>query len=73
MAMSRSRGSRSLTTLAVDEDLPELIVLQTRQHAQRGRLAAARGTDEHHELAVGDAQVEIVDAGVRPKRLLTCS
>ena len=41
---------------AADRERPERDVLQAGQHPQRGRLAAARGADEDHELAVGDVQ-----------------
>ena len=36
---------------------PTVIVLEPRDHAERGRLAAARRPDEHDELAVVDLQV----------------
>src|SRR5690606_33930945 len=32
-------------------------------HPQRGALAAARGAEQDHELAVGDVEVEAVDGG----------
>ena len=51
--------------LAVDHDVARIELLKAGQHAQGGRLAAARGSDQHHELAVGDAQVEVVDDLVR--------
>ena len=36
-------------------------LLEPSDHPERGRLAAARGPDEDHELGVGDLQVERVD------------
>ena len=47
----------------VDDALadPELAlgdVLEAGDHAQRGRLAASRGADEHHELAVRDLEID---------------
>jgi hypothetical protein len=36
-------------------------VFQAGDDAQQGRLAAARGTDQHHELAVGNVQVDALD------------
>ena len=39
---------------AVDADLARGRVLEAGDHAQRRGLAAARGADEHHELAVLD-------------------
>ena len=35
--------------------------LEAGEHAQRSRLAAAGRPDEHHELAVRDVEVEVVD------------
>jgi len=32
-----------------------------REHLQHRRLAAARRPDEHHELAVADLEVDVVD------------
>jgi hypothetical protein len=59
--MSRSFGGTSLTTgrrcdLGAAGDL-----LQSRDHAQRRRLAAAGRPDEHGELAMRDMQVERMD------------
>ena len=34
------------------------------EHSQRGRLAAARGADEDHELAIADLEIELVDGRV---------
>ena len=36
-------------------------LLETGDHPEAGRLAAARWADEDHELAVGDLEVEVVD------------
>ncbi len=44
-----------------DEDVAPRRVLEARHHAQRGGFAAARWTDEHHELAVEDLEVQVVD------------
>ncbi len=54
-----------------DPDRAGADVLQAREHAQGGRLAAAGGPDENEELAVADLQVEGVDrqvlcAGISP-------
>ena len=35
--------------------------LEARHHAQQGRLAAAGGTNDDDELAVGDVQIDAVD------------
>ncbi len=56
MAMSRSLGSRSLTTLVADAQLASRDRLEPGDHPQRGRLAAAGRPDEHEELAVGDVE-----------------
>ncbi len=41
-------------------------VLEAGDHAQAGGLAAARGPDQDHELAVGDLDVEVVDGDDLP-------
>jgi len=38
-------------------------VLEPGDQAQQGRLAAARRPDEHHELAIGDVQVDAAGDG----------
>ena len=44
-----------------DRDLAAGDALEPRHHAQQGGLAAARGTDDDDELAVGDLHVDAVD------------
>ena len=44
-----------------DPDLALADLLEAGEHAQRGRLAAPRRSDEDHELAVLDLQVEVLD------------
>ena len=61
MAMSRSMGARSFTTRAVDGDVAGADRLEPGDHPQRRGLAAARGSDEHHELLVADLQVHVFD------------
>ena len=46
--------------LAVDEELAAADLLETGDHAQRGRLAAAARADEHDELLVGHVDVEVL-------------
>jgi hypothetical protein len=46
---------------AVDADVAGGDLLQPGYHAQGGGLAAARGADEHHELAVADLEVHVLD------------
>ena len=46
---------------AADADLAGRRLVQTRDQPQRGRLAAARGTDQHQQLAVPDLEIEPVD------------
>ncbi len=43
--------------------------LQSRKHAERRALAATGGTDQHHELTVGDLQIEIPH-GMEPAGIL---
>src|SRR5690606_22855334 len=50
--------------LAADLQLPRGDVLEAGDHPQRGRLAAARGADQDHELAVADLQVHVLDGFV---------
>ena len=52
--MSRSLGGIVVHDLAADLDLAAADLLKPRDHAQQRRLAAARGADQHRELAVGD-------------------
>ena len=54
----------------VDDGLADLEhafrdVLETGHHPQRRRLSAPGRADEHHELAVLDPEIEVVD-GARP-------
>ena len=61
MAMPRSDGGTSLTSLAVDAQRAAGDLLQAGDHAQQGGLAAARGADEHHEFAGLDVEIDAVD------------
>ncbi len=55
-------GWRQLGDVAIaDRDRPVRDLLEARDHAQQRRLAAAGRPDEHHELAVLDRQVDVVD------------
>jgi hypothetical protein len=65
MAMSRSPGSSLLTTRR-RWDLALRDRLQPRDHAQDRGLAAARGADEHDELAVRDVEIDAVTAVTPP-------
>ena len=47
--------------LSADADLAVADLLEPGDHAQRRRLAAAGGTDEHDELAFADLEVQVVD------------
>ena len=47
--------------LIADQDLAAVDLLEAGHHPQSGRLAAAGGADEDHELAGGDLQREVVD------------
>ena len=61
MATSRSLGKRVVDDGVADLERARGDLFETREHPQRGRLAAARGPDEHHELAVVDVQARSVD------------
>ena len=59
--MSRSFGCEVGDLLLADRDLAGGDLLEPGDHPQDRRLAAARGADEHHELAVADLQRDVVD------------
>jgi hypothetical protein len=46
---------------AVQEDPPRAREIETRDEPQAGGLAGTRRTEQGKELAVGDAQVDVVD------------
>ena len=69
--MSRSLGSMSLTSAAVDQDRAAADLLEPGDHAQQRRLAAARRADQDQELAVGDVEADAVDDLVGPKLFST--
>src|SRR2546428_532514 len=54
--------------LSVDEDLAAIGTDESREHAQRRRLPASRGSEKGDELAVLDVEREVVDRG----RVLVC-
>ena len=62
MAMSRSLGWTSVTSLSPMRMRPELTSSRPASMRSRGRLAAAGGADEDEELAVGDLEVQGVHA-----------
>ena len=50
---------------AIDGEVAFADLLEARDHAQRGALAAARGADEHAELAVLDREIDGVNRAER--------
>ena len=67
-------GGRLLAdVLAVDQDLAGGRKLQPGDHAQGGGLAAARGAEEHEELAVLDGEGRAFDGGERAEFLAEVS
>ena len=57
-----------------DEDRPGVDLLEAGEHPQRRRLSGAGWAHQHHELPVGDVQIECVDCGrfrsrIHPGRL----
>ena len=64
MAMSRSLGATSFTSLPPMYSSPLGDLLQTGDHAQGGGLAAAGGTDQNDELLVLDIQAEVAETAV---------
>ena len=71
--MSRSLGGTLLTTRGADADFAAGDVLQPRDHAQQGGLAAAGRADQDHELAVLDIDGNPMDDLRRPISLLHVS
>jgi hypothetical protein len=63
-------GRQRIDDAIVDPDLAGADVLEPGDHPQQGRLAAAGGADQHHELAVGDLDIDAVNHMVRAERLL---
>jgi hypothetical protein len=55
---------------AADVDLAPGDLLEARDHPEQRRLAAARGSHQHRELAVGDVDVHAVDHRGRAEALL---
>jgi hypothetical protein len=51
------------TLFFVDIDTARADFLQTGNHAQRGRFAAAGGTDKDHELLAFDSEIDILHGG----------
>jgi hypothetical protein len=73
-ATSRIARPHQRYVLAGDQDLAVVQRLQSREHAQRGRLAGTRRSDEHQQLTVPDLEVQVVDSrlgrpGVEPGRI----
>ena len=52
-----------------DQDAAVVDLFEAGEHAQSGRLAAAGGSDQDEELAVGDLQVDLVDGGAGGTRI----
>ena len=53
-------GTNVIDHLTVDADVAPTGRLQTGNDPQQGGLAAARGPDKHHKLAMADRQVDTV-------------
>jgi hypothetical protein len=60
-ALGRQHAARLRDDLAVGADAPAVGLEESRDHAKRGGLAAARGTEQADELARLDRQVDAVD------------
>ncbi len=70
MAMPRFAGLAVRDVVAADLDVSAGRVLKPGDEAQQRRLAAARGADEDHELAVVDRKIDAVDDVDIAERLL---
>ena len=55
--------------LAVDDDLALGRVLESREHAQQRRLAAAGGAEQGEEFAFGNVEVRVVDGDDGSRRI----
>ena len=55
-----------------DPDCSGVDLLQAREHPERGGLAATGWSDQDHEFAVADLQIEFVDGGVVCTRVDAC-
>ena len=62
--MSRSFAGTSLTTRPSIASSPDEIASRPAIMRKRRRLAAARGAEQHHELAVRDREADVVDREV---------
>ena len=62
--MSRSLGGEVRDVALADADGARVDVLEAGEHAQRGGLAAAGGTDEDEELAVLMSRLSVSTAGI---------
>lgn len=63
MPIARRRALRCVIA-AVDTDRPLGRRFESGNHAQGRRLAAAAGSEEGHELAALDREVEVLDDGL---------
>jgi hypothetical protein len=54
-------GRQIIDHAAVDPELAIGDGFKARHHAEQGRLAAARGADQHDEFAIGDFDIDTVD------------
>ena len=61
MRRRRSSGWKRADLLALEQDAAAVVLDQAVDHLQRGRLARARGADQHGELAALDGQRQVVD------------
>ena len=60
-------GRKLRLRLPVDEDLPRIRHLESRQQAQQRGLAAAGGAEQREELAGADVEAEIIDGAQMPE------
>ena len=69
MASPRSLGSRSVTSRSSIDDPAVGGLQQPGEQIEERGLAAAGGPEQHQELAVPDAEIEVLEHVSRPKRL----
>ena len=61
MAILRSAGGERVDEPLADVDVARGRAVEPGDHSQQSRLAAARGADQHDELAIVDAEIDVYE------------
>src|SRR5262245_24696801 len=62
-------GREIINALAVHQDVARGRVLESGDHIERRRLAAARGAEKGHELALGNGEIDILAGRIKAEHL----